>query len=80
MPQQSSRDLLVVSRVVVSLMPCGSVLSTNKVSVLDTAEVKGTGDGEIGGLWDTQGKQHMETAVPRQLCFAMYSLYNYHVN
>lgn len=70
----------MVRGVVVSPMACGSALSINKVAVLDTAEIKGTRDGEKGGLWDTQGVQHMETAAARQLCFDMYSLYNYHVN
>lgn len=34
----------------------------------------------MGGLWALRVKQHMETAVARQLCFGMYSLYNYNIN
>ena len=49
------------------------------MAVLDAAEINGTG-GKIRGLWDTQAKQRMETAVPRQLCFDVRSFYNYHVN
>lgn len=59
-------DLLIVAGAVVSWMAQGSVLSTNKVAVLDTA--------------GHSGEQHMETTVARQLCFDMYFLYNYHIN